>query len=218
MNKSLVVQCILSLPKTLYFNLKVFPLAVALRLPVLVNYRVRFIGKLYKGLITTKLPSMGMVKISFPYLNSPVTSTIFKTGGKILVEGRATIQDGCEINVSGELTLGNNFRCNKGTKIDAKKQVVFGSDVLIGPQCYISDSDGHSLMSLDGAVINEDEAIKVGRHVWLGRGVFILKGSEIGEDCVVGAASVVNRKIRLSNVIIAGVPAKVVKESVDWRQ
>ena len=54
--------------------------------------------------------------------------------------------------------------------------------------------------------------------MWLGRGVFILKGSEIGEDCVVGAASVVNRKIRLSNVIIAGVPAKVVKESVDWRQ
>lgn len=219
MNTNLIVQFALSIPKTVYFNLRVFPIKQALKMPVFVNYRVRIVGHLQKGFISVTNVTTGMLKVGFPYLNYPTMHTILKVGGNIFLDKKATIQDGCEINVGGVLKLGNNFRCNRGTKIDAKKEVVFGDNVLIAPNCYISDSDGHHILFVsENQIVNEDKKISVGNHVWIGRGSYILKGASIGNDCVIGAASVVNREFVQNNVIIAGIPGKVVKEKCNWQQ
>jgi acetyltransferase-like isoleucine patch superfamily enzyme len=54
-------------------------------------------------------------------------------------------------------------------------------------------------------------SIKIGRNCWLGNGVVITAGVELGDNVVVGANAVVTKSFP-SNVIIAGVPAKVIKQ------
>lgn len=52
--------------------------------------------------------------------------------------------------------------------------------------------------------------VKIGKNVWLGEGVIVMPGVEIGDGCVIGAHSIVNKSIP-ANCIAVGAPAKVVK-------
>ena len=54
-------------------------------------------------------------------------------------------------------------------------------------------------------------AVKIADDVWIGNNVTILKGTEIGEHSVVAAGAVVSGKFP-SNVVLGGVPAKVIRK------
>ena len=58
--------------------------------------------------------------------------------------------------------------------------------------------------------------VLVGNHVWLGRKYLLLKGAQIPDDCIIATRSVVTKKLEESNCIIAGQPAKIVKNYVSW--
>lgn len=58
--------------------------------------------------------------------------------------------------------------------------------------------------------IDRPRKITIGRNVWVGLNAIILKGTEIGDNSVVGAGAVVRGKFP-ANCVIAGNPAKVVK-------
>lgn len=53
--------------------------------------------------------------------------------------------------------------------------------------------------------------IKIGDNVWIGAGVIILPGCNIGNNCVIAAGSVVNTDIP-NNSMVAGIPAKIKKK------
>ena len=53
-------------------------------------------------------------------------------------------------------------------------------------------------------------SVVIGRNVWLGGGVTIVKGVTLGDNCVVGANAVVTRSFP-ANCVIAGVPARVIR-------
>ena len=53
--------------------------------------------------------------------------------------------------------------------------------------------------------------MKIGKNVFIGMGSIILKGTQIGDNTVIGAGSVVSGVIP-SNVVVAGNPAKVIRE------
>jgi acetyltransferase-like isoleucine patch superfamily enzyme len=55
--------------------------------------------------------------------------------------------------------------------------------------------------------------IVVGRNVWIGAGATVLQGVTIGDDAVVAAGAVVTRDVP-PRVLVAGVPARVVKAVV----
>ena len=63
-------------------------------------------------------------------------------------------------------------------------------------------------------LINGD--IVVDDHVWIGMRSMVLKNTIIGKNCIVGAASVCNKEYGKDNCLIAGNPAKIVKENVNW--
>lgn len=58
--------------------------------------------------------------------------------------------------------------------------------------------------------------ITIGNHVWIGMNVTILKGVTIGDGAVIAAGSVVTRDIP-ANTLGAGVPCKVIKENIEWK-
>ena len=60
----------------------------------------------------------------------------------------------------------------------------------------------------------ERGSVSIGRNCWLGNGVVITAGVTLGDNVVVGANAVVTKSFP-SNVVIAGVPAKILKEVGD---
>jgi acetyltransferase-like isoleucine patch superfamily enzyme len=99
------------------------------------------------------------------------------------------------------------------TTIAAAQEINIGDRAAIAAGCWIGDHD-HDLVG-DIGNCGVVEPINIGRRCWIAANVVILKGVTLGDDCVVGAGSVVTRSIneaaRNGNVVIMGNPARVVR-------
>ena len=163
--------------------------------------------------------------------------------GNIIRISKSAVWSGCRLVIIG---TGNLFDVGVGlikqTSFVIQKsdnsRIVIGSDIFIGSgtflieepetfitigrDCMFSDnitvrcSDGHPIYDKQGNIINRAYGIAIGNHVWLGCHVTVLKNVELADDIVVGAGSVVTKSFIRSGVIIAGVPAKTVKEDIQW--
>lgn len=90
-----------------------------------------------------------------------------------------------------------------------------GADTLFGTDVQVFDSDFHGMHPArrHGGSARMAE-VRIGRNVWLGSNVIVLRGVSIGDDSVVGAGSVVTRSLP-AGVIAAGNPARVVRALED---
>lgn len=108
-----------------------------------------------------------------------------------------------------EIMIGNNCRIN-GAYIHAQNKITIGDNCVIASGVNIIDSNGHQLISKNRTIDrDEPKPIAIGNNVWIGMNVIILKGTIIGNNCVVAAGSVVKGNFS-DNSIIQGNPAKVV--------
>lgn len=101
-----------------------------------------------------------------------------------------------------------------GGNIIAAQSVSIGEEVLMGANVTIFDTDFHPIAATNRRHSDDQEKIGVapvviGNNVFIGTGSIILKGSQIGDDSVVGAGSVVHGTFP-PGVIIAGNPAKII--------
>ena len=124
--------------------------------------------------------------------------------------------DGSQISV-GERNLfawGNhNLTAEGGTTL------FVGDDCLFSNDIYVRTSDSHSIISLaTGKKLNSEKDVSIGNHVWIAPCVKILKGASIQDGSVVGTGAVVTSAFSDKNVVIAGVPAKVVKKNIRWEK
>lgn len=107
------------------------------------------------------------------------------------------------------LIIGKNSFINFGCTFLDRGGIEIGENVLIGPNCSILTTN-HPLdpksrkATISKKIIIED-------NVWLGGNVTVLPGVTIGENSIVGAGSVVTKDVA-KNVIVAGVPAKLIKK------
>lgn len=96
-------------------------------------------------------------------------------------------------------------------------RIIIGDDCLFSKGISIRNEDGHTIIDNDTQeCISLPKDTIIGNHVWIGWHVTILKGSVIGDNSVVGACSLVNKAFPESNVIIAGMPAKIIKRNINW--
>lgn len=138
-----------------------------------------------------------------------------REGAKLVVNGNYKIFYGCRIVVhkNAVLTLGSGYM-NTGTKVTCNSSINIGN-AIIGPDCYIIDSDYHTVLDKDGKVINAPSPVKFDGHIWLGQNVTVLKGVTIGNGSCVGAKSLVTKDIP-PNCLAAGNPARVIKTDITW--
>lgn len=100
--------------------------------------------------------------------------------------------------------------------VDGGVTMSVGDDCLFSEGIQMRTSDHHSLIDLTTmAQINFPADLTVGRHVWVGPGVSILKGVSIDDGSVVGAASVVTQSIGRTELWV-GTPARRLRGNVSW--
>ncbi len=117
---------------------------------------------------------------------------------------------------NGKITIGDRVGMS-GVTIYAFDSISIRNDTIIGANTKIFDSDFHPIdPTVRAADPNNKEhthtrAVEIGENVFIGCNCIILKGSKIGNNCVIGAGSVVSGQFE-DNCVIAGNPAKVIKK------
>lgn len=156
------------------------------------------------------------------------SSTLTGVGAAISGDGNAiNIGDGCILLGLGLVCEddGNGINIGAATQIHGSTELaaIEGTLISIGTTCLFSrgihfrTGDSHSLTDLEGRRINPSRDITIGDHVWVGMNVTVLKGSSVPDRSVIGACSVVSGSFDGPHCVIAGHPARVVREGVDWR-
>lgn len=220
MNFKKIKLFLFGLPKTLRFNFHYFPFKTAIKLPVLLTHRVRIKSLKGKVILPREKINRGLISIGFNHvsINDINEYSLWNVEGTVIFKGSAGFGAGTKIGVgqNAYLNFGKNFNMTARSEIGCFKEITFGDDCLLSWNILIMDTDAHPVYDQRGIIVNEDKSIKVGNKVWIGCRSLILKGVEIPDNCVIGANSFVNKKFETENSIIAGNPAKVVKENVKW--
>lgn len=127
------------------------------------------------------------------------------------------IKSGAHVIVAknAKLLLGSGF-INRNVSIRCFEQIEIGYDVAISESVTIWDSDVHQIL-IPGKIVEKTKPIKIGNNVWVGANVTILKGTVIGDNSVIAAGALVSGIIP-PNCLAAGVPARVIRENINWNK
>ena len=117
-----------------------------------------------------------------------------------------------EVVNGGKLTIGQGA-CNVGLTIMCAKEVTIGNGVRIGRNVSIRDWNGPHVI-INETFVNH-APVHIGDHVWLCSGCTIMPGVTIGEGAVIAANSTVTKDVP-AHSLVAGSPAKVIKNNIEW--
>lgn len=158
-----------------------------------------------------------------------------KSGAKLEIGNNVTIKSSFLSNLVGlysrtiivtrasgaSIKIGDNVGIS-GATIYARKGIYIGENTCIGGNCKILDNDFHPIDTEnrikllknvhggDSDLIPSSE-IYIGKNCFLGCNSIVLKGTVLGDGCVVGAGAVVSGKFD-NNCVIAGNPARVIRK------
>jgi acetyltransferase-like isoleucine patch superfamily enzyme len=113
------------------------------------------------------------------------------------------------------LRVGDRCVIGRGSHIVAHHSIEICDDVYTGPYVYITDQN-HGYADPDMPIGRQwpvNTAVSIGAGSWLGAGVVVLPGARIGRNVVVAAGSVVRGTVP-DRCVVAGVPARIVREYV----
>ncbi|MFC5703852.1 acyltransferase [Cohnella faecalis] len=108
------------------------------------------------------------------------------------------------------IEIGDHTFLNRRSEVMCKRHVKIGSHCAISWDVTITDTDYHAIEGTEPT-----RPVVIGDHVWIGSRATILKGVTIGAGAVVAAGAVVSKDVP-ARTLVAGVPAKVVRENVSW--
>ena len=119
------------------------------------------------------------------------------------------------------IRIGNNVGMS-GVTIYARKGIEIGENTAIGGNTKILDNDFHPIEAETRNKLLQDKnggdsdlvpskPIKIGKNCFIGCNAIILKGTELGDGCVVGAGAVVSGKFEPDSVIV-GNPARAIRK------
>jgi serine acetyltransferase len=129
--------------------------------------------------------------------------------GACLTAGMAP---GQEMASDPVVRIGDRCVIGRGSHIIGHWSIDIGDDIQTGPYVYITDQN-HSYVDPEVPVGRQwpvEAAVRIGSGSWLGAGVVVLPGANIGEHVVVAAGAVVRGDVP-DRCVVAGIPARVVR-------
>lgn len=203
--------------------LRLFPVKQAIKIPILFTSNVKKID--IKGKIVIKTDSLKRYQIVLGRsgskgLQSHKSSIIVEKGGQLVFKGSAVIGEGTVLRVDKNATMeiGDRLYCNKNCYFRCHQRISIGDRVTFGWNNTINDADGHLIIYGDGKNNEKTGTIEIGDHVWITTNCFINKNVVIPAESVVALGSVVNHLDARPHSLIGGVPARVLKEGINWQE
>ena len=126
------------------------------------------------------------------------------------------VSNNCKIHFGKNFWSESNLKLllyNHENKLDVGDDCLFSNNITI----RLGDRPHLIFDSETGEYVdNSTDGVLIGDHVWVGEMVYITKNVTIPNDCILAVNSVVTKRFEETNCVIAGNPAKVVKQNVQW--
>ncbi len=135
---------------------------------------------------------------------SPNVVVILEKKGKLRLGNKVRMHSGSRLSVTGgELTIGDNCRFNNGCRITCRDKIEIENGVEFGPNVLVYDHD-HDFRAEGGLKAGEykKSPVHIGENSWVGANTVILRGTQIGKNCVIGAGCVVTGDIPDNTVLV----------------
>lgn len=189
----------------------------------------RGVGKL--NLSTGKRTILWNCKIDLQGKNTNIRigkNCILKNVNFIIKGDNAGIDIGDSVRIQGgdmwledmdsQIQIGTNtFIDSAHLAATEGKAIIIGNECMLANDIDIRTGDSHSILDITtGERVNYARDVILKSHVWVGAHSIILKGSIVNENTVIGTASLVTATEYPANCIIGGIPAKVIKENIQW--
>lgn len=151
------------------------------------------------------------------WISKEATTIELDDEASLSIKNTFNIGEGCKVSVgkNAELTL-MGAEADKHSGITCRsiilcnKKIILGTGVIVSWNCYISDSSQHKI---NGHMnINP---VFIGNNVWISEGVTCAPGTFVGDGCIVGSKSFLNKDYPKESLIV-GQPAIVKKIGVSW--
>lgn len=148
-----------------------------------------------------------LVKISGNNNEVVLKANSYVSGAELWVENNQ-----CLLSIGERTFVGHHshLACTEnGSKL------IVGDDGMISSYVQIRTGDSHSIVDLEGNRINPAASVKIGNHCWIGEGARVLKGVKLEGQDVVSTGAIVTKSFG-KNVLLGGIPAKVIKDHISW--
>jgi acetyltransferase-like isoleucine patch superfamily enzyme len=200
-----------------------------LRRSIVLNGNSR-IGIHHKTMVNLKkskiIVNNGSLKIGidFGYFDGGVYDSskdrckIFMVNSTLEIHGNVSLYPGVLIYaINAKIIIRNNTKINGEVEIISLNKIDIGEGCLFAEGIIVRDNDGHKFGT--GSNVSDEletQEIKIGNHCWIGQRAMILKGVVLKDNVIVAAGAVVSKSVS-ANSVVAGIPAKVIKENVSWK-
>ena len=135
---------------------------------------------------------------------SPRTEITIDKGGVLSMGRKLKLRGGSKIQVrkNARIDIGNNVFLNNNCRVVARQCIEIGNDVEFGPGVLVYDHD-HDFRAEGGISARKYKSspVIIVNNVLIGANTVILRGTKIGDNCVIAAGSVVKGEYP-SNVIV----------------
>ena len=120
------------------------------------------------------------------------------------------VSDGSRVEIGDNTTIGINnvIYVLNNTKFQC------GKDCMLSYNIMLRGNNAHTIFNSNGKKHTKENVI-LGNHVWVGMGSTLMPGTEIGDCSIVGASTLVNKKIPPHSLVV-GTPCRILEEGVDW--
>jgi acetyltransferase-like isoleucine patch superfamily enzyme len=140
----------------------------------------------------------------------PLIKTQFKKCGKNVTFNPFDYFSYSNVEIGNDVFIGSGAYFSSIDIIKIGNKVMFGPNVTIIGGDHNSSVIGKYMYDVKEKLPENDKPVVINDDIWIGTGSIILKGVTIGEGSIVGAGSLVIKDVP-SNTIVAGVPAKFIK-------
>lgn len=137
-----------------------------------------------------------------------------KLGNNVKIGAFSRVITSTSFNDVGKgITIGDNVGLGEFAYLGGAGGLEIGSDCIIGQylSCHPENHNYADTLQLIRFQGTTRQGIKIGQNCWIGSKVTILDGVTVGNNCVIAAGAVVTKSMP-DNVIIGGVPAKILKQ------
>jgi acetyltransferase-like isoleucine patch superfamily enzyme len=181
------------------------------------------LAQLKKGLLKITISHMGgkpKIHGFQPYFGAARGDIRISVGND---NQQVVFEDNCSGNYAltlwrtAKVHIGESTTSNGVSIFCADSEFVAGKDCMFSSDILVQSSDQHGLVDLEtGKLFNTGfRSVVLEDHVWLGRKCILLPDVTVRRGAVVGTGAVVTSDVGPAS-IVAGVPARTVKDNVTW--